>query len=44
VDGEQGRGRAVDESITFTNKDGMQFNADISLSYHLSASRCRRST
>lgn len=30
-------GKAVDESVTFTNKDGMQFAADISLSYHLVA-------
>jgi hypothetical protein len=28
-------GKAVDESVTFTNRDGMQFAADISLSYHL---------
>lgn len=32
-------GKAVDESITFTNKDGMQFAADISLSYHILDSR-----
>jgi len=28
-------GKAVDESITFTNKDKMTINADISLAYHL---------
>lgn len=28
-------GSPNDESITFTNRDGMQFRADISLSYHL---------
>lgn len=28
-------GNPSDESITFTNRDGMQFSADISLSYHL---------
>lgn len=29
-------GKAIDESITFTNKDSMTINADISLSYNLS--------
>jgi regulator of protease activity HflC (stomatin/prohibitin superfamily) len=32
-------GSESNEEITFTNKDGMQFAADISLSYHLEASK-----
>lgn len=32
-------GNPANEQITFTNRDGMQFSADISLSYHLQADK-----